>query len=50
MEDKYILAIGPHPDDVEAGCGGSVARLVDEGNKIIYIVFSNVWTKMGMKV
>lgn len=47
MEDKYILAIGPHPDDVEAGCGGSVARLVDEGNKLIYLVFSRCLDQNG---
>ncbi len=26
-----ILAIGAHPDDVELGCGGTVAKLISEG-------------------
>ncbi|WP_143885159.1 bacillithiol biosynthesis deacetylase BshB1 [Chryseobacterium binzhouense] len=26
-----ILAIGAHPDDVELGCGGTIARLISEG-------------------
>jgi LmbE family N-acetylglucosaminyl deacetylase len=47
MEDKYILAIGPHPDDVEAGCGGSAARLVGEGYKLIYLVFSKCLDQKG---
>src|SRR3989344_7117384 len=26
-----ILAIGAHPDDIELGCGGSVAKFVHQG-------------------
>lgn len=29
-----ILAIGAHPDDVELGCGGTIAKLISEGKKI----------------
>lgn len=29
-----VLAIGAHPDDVELGCGGTVARLVTEGRRV----------------
>lgn len=29
-----VLAIGTHPDDVELCCGGTVARLVDQGRKV----------------
>lgn len=29
-----ILAIGAHPDDVELGCGGTVAKMVAEGKKV----------------
>ena len=28
-----ILAIGAHPDDVELGCGGTLAKLIFEGKK-----------------
>ena len=31
---KGILAIGAHPDDIELGCGASLARLAQKG---IYI-------------
>lgn len=31
---KIILAIGAHPDDVEFGCGGTLAKLQSEGNSI----------------
>ncbi len=29
-----VLAIGTHPDDVELCCGGTVARLVDQGRAV----------------
>lgn len=29
-----ILAMGPHPDDVELGCGGTLAKAVSEGKKV----------------
>ncbi|MBS1571173.1 MAG: PIG-L family deacetylase, partial [Bacteroidetes bacterium] len=32
-----ILAIGAHPDDVELGCGGTIAKLVSEGKKVAII-------------
>ena len=28
-----ILAIGAHPDDVELGCGGTIAKLISKGKK-----------------
>lgn len=32
--EKIILAIGAHPDDIEIGCGGTLAKLHAEGNSI----------------
>lgn len=32
-----ILAIGAHPDDVELGCGGTIAKLISEGKKVAII-------------
>ena len=29
-----ILAIGAHPDDVELGCGATIAKMVREGKKV----------------
>ncbi len=29
-----IIFTAPHPDDIEIGCGGTVARLVDQGHKV----------------
>ena len=36
---KKILAIGPHPDDIELGCFGSMAKLSKEGNEIHFLAF-----------
>lgn len=32
-----ILAIGAHPDDVELGCGGTIAKMIFEGKKVAII-------------
>ena len=29
-----VLAVGPHPDDVELACGGTVALLAEQGRKV----------------
>lgn len=39
--NKYILAIGAHPDDIELGCGGSLAKLSDDGYKIKCLFLSS---------
>ncbi|WP_303637499.1 PIG-L deacetylase family protein [Stenotrophomonas tuberculopleuritidis] len=35
-----ILAIGAHPDDIELGCGGSLAKHADAGARIHALVLS----------
>lgn len=35
------LAIVPHPDDAEFGCGGTVARWTAEGIKVVYVLCTN---------
>lgn len=32
-----LLAFGPHPDDVEFGCGGILAKLADQGKDIVIV-------------
>ena len=29
-----VLAIGAHPDDLELACGGTIAKLVQQGSKV----------------
>jgi LmbE family N-acetylglucosaminyl deacetylase len=38
MSDKNVLAVGAHADDVEIGCGGTVARHVKNGDTVILLV------------
>ncbi len=37
---QRIFAVGAHPDDIELGCGGSLAKLAAEGATIEAVVFS----------
>lgn len=33
-ESLDVIAVGAHPDDVEIGCGGTLARLVQQGYRV----------------
>jgi len=38
---RRVLAVGAHPDDVELGCGATLAKLVDSGHEVRALVLSN---------
>ena len=38
---ERVLVVTPHPDDAEFGCSGTVARLIQEGKKVYYLVATN---------
>lgn len=38
---RRVLAIGAHPDDLELGCGGTLAKLVDSGHEVRGLVMTN---------
>jgi len=38
---KNILAVGAHPDDVEIGCGGTIALHAKNGDNVIILVMAN---------
>jgi LmbE family N-acetylglucosaminyl deacetylase len=37
---ERVLVLAPHTDDGEFGCGGTMARLVDDGADVRYVAFS----------
>jgi len=37
---KSVLAIGAHPDDVEIGCGGTLAKHAAQGDEIMILTLS----------
>jgi len=39
-EIKKVLALSPHTDDIELGCGGTLARLTEAGADIYVVNFS----------
>lgn len=40
LNSKKILVIAPHTDDGEFGCGGTIAKLVENGCDVYYAAFS----------
>lgn len=40
MSKKYLF-IGAHPDDIEIGCAGTVAKLISEGHICEFLVCTN---------
>lgn len=40
MNWNKVLVVGPHTDDAELGCGGTIARLLEEGVDVYVSVFS----------
>lgn len=40
MNFKNILILAPHTDDGEFGCGGTIAKFIEEGSNVIYVAFS----------
>ena len=37
---KTIMVLAPHTDDGEFGCGGTIAKYVAEGARVVYAAFS----------
>lgn len=35
---QSVLAVGSHPNDIEAGCGGTLARLADAGASVHMVI------------
>ncbi len=40
MASKKILVLAPHTDDGEFGCGGTINKLIQEGNEVFLAAFS----------
>jgi LmbE family N-acetylglucosaminyl deacetylase len=38
MTRRSVLAVGAHPDDIELGCGGALAKHVAAGDKVAMLV------------
>jgi LmbE family N-acetylglucosaminyl deacetylase len=37
---KRVLVLAPHTDDGEFGCGGTIAKFIEEGHEVHYAAFS----------
>ncbi len=41
MTTRTVLAVGSHPDDIEIGCGGTLAKHVANGDRVFMLVMTN---------
>src|SRR5438128_687980 len=41
MQEKIILAVGAHPDDLEFFAGGTIARYINEGATVYYLILTD---------
>jgi LmbE family N-acetylglucosaminyl deacetylase len=41
MSSNQVLVVGAHPDDIEIGCGGAIAKHLTLGEKVYAIVLTN---------
>jgi len=40
LRDRKILVLAPHTDDGELGCGGTIAKALEQGAEVYYAAFS----------
>lgn len=40
FKNKKVLVLAPHTDDGEFGCGGTIVKLIEQGNDVFYAAFS----------
>lgn len=38
---RIVLAVGAHPDDIDIGCAGTVAKTIQEGGEAYYLVLTD---------
>ena len=47
---ETILILAPHTDDGELGCGGGIARFIEEGKNVFYAAFSTAEKSVDPKL
>ena len=47
---ETILILAPHTDDGELGCGGGIARFIEEGKNVFYAAFSTAEESVDPKL
>ncbi len=47
FRSKVVLAVGAHPDDVELGCGGTLYKAIQRGQRV-FVVFLTRGEKSGV--
>lgn len=40
LKNQRVLILAPHTDDAEFGCGGTIAKMIEQGNEVFSVAFS----------
>jgi len=46
-EARTVLAIAPHPDDETLGCGGTLLRHIERGDRVHWVIATAIQTSHG---
>jgi LmbE family N-acetylglucosaminyl deacetylase len=46
-DSQTVLVIAPHPDDETLGCGGTLLRHVERGDRVHWLIFTSIKTSQG---
>ena len=41
LQPRRVLAVGAHPDDIEFGCGATLARWAASGSEVVLLVLTD---------
>lgn len=47
LDSKVVAVVAPHPDDETLGCGGTLLKHVEHGDRVHWIVFTSISTDQG---
>jgi N-acetylglucosamine malate deacetylase 1 len=45
-----VIIISPHPDDETLGCGGSILKHVKNGDTVVWVIVTSVFTEHGFTI